>query len=120
MNNIIQPISSTVLHIRSKDAVQNKSGYNTNFTVNLINAINIRTNEEAHISIMSVEIPYSFYNISNELSNNTLIYDNAGTVGSTTLTFESQDYSIFDLVDYFNADTDFSSIFTTSYNRQKK
>ena len=33
MNNIIQPISSTVLHIRSKDAVQNKSGYNTNFTV---------------------------------------------------------------------------------------
>ena len=34
----------------------------------------MRTNEEAHISIMSVEIPYSFYNISNELSNNTLIF----------------------------------------------
>ena len=119
MNNIIQPISSTVLHIRSKDAVQNITGYNTNFTVNLVNPINMRTNEEAHISVMSVEIPYSFYNISNELSNNTLVYDNAGTVGSTTLTFESQDYSVFDLVDYLNADTDFSSIFTTSYNRQK-
>lgn len=119
MNNIVQPISSTVLHIRSKDAVQNITGYNTNFTVNLVNPINMRANEESHISVMSVEIPYSFYNISAELDNNTLVYDNAGTVGSTTLTFESQDYSVFDLVDYLNADTDFSSIFTTSYNRQK-
>jgi len=118
-NNIIQPISSTVLHIRSKDATQNRTGYNTDFNVNLVNPINIRINEEAHISIMSVEVPYSFYNISNELSNNTLVYDNAGTIGSATLTFTSQDYSVFDLVDFFNADTDFSSIFTTSYNRQK-
>ncbi len=119
MNNIVQPISTTVLHIRSKDANQNVTGFNTDFGVNLINPINIRNSQEAHISIMSCEIPYSFYNISTELKNDTLVYDNAGTVGSTTLQITSQDYSVYDLVDFFNADTDFSSIITTSYNRQK-
>ena len=113
-NNIVQPISSTVLHIRSKDANQNRVGYNTDFNVNLINPITIRNNEDAHISIMSVEIPYSFYNISNELSNNTIVFDN-----SNTLIFTSQDYSVYDLVDFFNDDTGFSAIFTTTYNRQK-
>jgi len=113
-NNIVQPISTTVLHIRSKDANQNRTGFNTDFGVNLINPINIGNSQEAHISIMSCEIPYSFYNISPDLNNNTLVYDT-----SNTLTFTSQDYSVYDLVDFFNADTDFSSIFTTSYNRQK-
>ncbi len=113
-NNIIQPISSTVLHIRSKDATQNRTGYNTDFNVNLINPINIGNKEEAHISIMSVEVPYSFYNISSELNNNTIVYDT-----SNTLTITSQDYSVYDLKDFFNNDTNFSAIFTTSYNRQK-
>ena len=114
MNNIVQPVSSTVLHIRSKDANQNTSGFNTNFGVNLINPINIMRDQEAHISIMSVELPYSFYNISGNLQNNTLVYDT-----SNTLTFTSQDYSVYDLRDFLNADTGFSAIFTTTYDRQK-
>ncbi len=113
-NNIVQPLSSTVLHIRSKDANQNRTGFNTDFGVNLINPINILNNQEAHISIMSCEIPYSFYNISADLNNNTLVYDT-----SNTLTFTSQDYSVYDLRDFLNADTGFSAIFTTTYDRQK-
>jgi len=113
-NNIIQPLSSVVLHIRSKDATQLTSNYNTHFAVNLINPINISKTDEVHISIMSVEIPYSFYNISTELKNNTLVYDT-----SNTLTITSQDYSIYDLRDFFNNDTNFSAIFTTTYDEQK-
>ena len=39
-NNIIQPLSSVVLHIRSKDADQLTADYNTHLSINLINAIN--------------------------------------------------------------------------------
>ena len=113
-NNIVQPISSVVLHIRSKDANQNVSGFNTDFNVNLINPISIRNDEEVHISIMSVEVPYSFYNISNNLNNTKLVYDN-----TNTLTFTNQNYSIYDLKDFFNNDTNFSAIFTTTYDKQK-
>ena len=111
--NIIQPKSSTVLHIRSKDATQLTSGYNTHFDVNLTNPILVSDNEETHISIMSSEIPYSFYNVSSELENNTLIYDD-----TQTLTFTSQDYDIDELVAFFEANTAFKAIFTTTYNEQ--
>lgn len=113
-NNIVQPLSSVVLHIRSKDATQLTTDYNTHFQVNLINPILIRKTEEVHISIMSVEMPYSFYNISSELKNNTIVYDT-----TNTLTITSQDYSVFDLRDFFNNDTSFSAIFTTTYDKQK-
>lgn len=112
--NIIQPKSSTVLHIRSKDATQLTSGYNTHFDVNLTNPILVSDNEETHISIMSSEIPYSFYNVSSELENNTLIYDD-----TQTLTFTSQDYDIDELVAFFEANTAFKAIFTTTYDIQK-
>jgi len=111
--NIIQPKRSTVLHIRSKDATQLTSGYNTHFDVNLTNAIIIDENEEMHISIMSAEIPYSFYNVSTELENNKLVYDD-----TQTLTFTSQDYDIDELVDFFESNTAFKAIFTTTYNTQ--
>ncbi len=113
-NNIIQPLSSVVLHIRSKDAQQLTTNYNTNFSVNLVNSIEISKNQECHISVMSLELPYSFYNISAELKNNTLVYDT-----SNTLTITSQDYSIYELRDFFNNDTSFSAIFTTTYDIQK-
>lgn len=112
--NIIQPKSTTVLHIRSKDATQLTIGYNTHFDVNLTNPILVSDNEETHISIMSSEIPYSFYNVSSELENNTLIYDD-----TQTLTFTSQDYDIDELVAFFEANTAFKAIFTTTYNSQK-
>ena len=99
-NNIIQPISSTILHVRSKDATQLTNGYNTNFDINLINPISIKENQEIHISVSSAEIPYSFYNVSTELKNNTLIYDD-----TQTLTFLSQDYDIDDIINLEFTDT---------------
>ena len=113
LNTIIQPKSSTVLHIRSKDATQVLDGFNTDFNLNLKNPIIVANDEELHISLMSCEIPYSFYNISSDLNNNTLYY------AETLLTFTNQDYSIDDVVDFFNNDTGFSAKFTTTYDRQK-
>ena len=109
----IQPLRSTIIHIRSKDADDLTNGeYNTHFRVNIMNPVICKLSEQIHISVMSCEIPYSFYNISAELKNNTLVYDN------TTLTFTSQDYDIDDLMDYFSNDTAFSSIFSATYNTQ--
>jgi hypothetical protein len=79
-NNIIQAKRSTILHIRSKDATQLTTGYNTNFQINLLNPIIISDNEEIHISIMSAEFPYSFYNVSTELENNILVYDDTSNI----------------------------------------
>ena len=116
MNAITQSIRSTILHCRSKDATDLTDGtYNTSFRVNITSPIYCSIDEELHISIMAVEIPYSFYNISSELFNNTLIYN-----GTSTLTFTSQDYSIDELINYFNQDTTgFSAIFTATYDAQK-
>lgn len=111
--NTIQPKSSTVLHIRSKDATQILDGFNTDFKLNLKNPIIVSNDEELHISLMSCEIPYSFYNISYNLNNNTFRY------AETLLTFTEQDYSIDEIVDFFNNDTAFSAKFTTTYDRQK-
>jgi hypothetical protein len=63
---------------------------------------------------MSAEIPYSFYNISSDLNNIILKYDT-----TETLTFVNQDYSILDVRNFFNNDTNFSAIFTTTYDTQK-
>jgi len=113
-NLLLQPINSTILHIRSKDATQLVSGFNTDFNVNLVNPININQNQEIHISMMSAEIPYSFYNISSNLNNNIIKYDT-----TETLTFVNQDYSILDVRDFFNNNTAFANIFTTTYDTQK-
>ncbi len=111
--NIIQPKSSTILHVRSKDATQVLDGYNTDFKLNLKSPIIVNGDEELHISLMSAEIPYSFYNVSSDLDNNKLFY------AETLLTFTNQDYSIDDIVDFFNNDAGFVSKFTTTYDRQK-
>ena len=117
MNNTYSPIiqakRSNVLHIRSKEAQELTTGYNTHLKVILKNAIQVDENEEVHISIMSMEFPYSFYNISTELTNNTLVYDT-----SNTLTFTSQNYNIVQLINFINADTNFSALFLTQYNGQ--
>ena len=91
MNELIQPIRSTVLHIRSKDANQLQDGFNTNFSVDLKDPIKINIFEEVHIQMMSAEIPFSFYNISDNLDNTILKYDT-----NETLIFTTQDYSIFE------------------------
>jgi|TARA_R110000787_G_scaffold228137_4_gene335843 hypothetical protein len=108
----IQSIRSTILHIRSKDAQQLQDGYNSNFIVNLAQEIEIDPDQECHVSISSVELPYSFYNISSEIQNNILYYN------STNITFTNQNYNIQNLVDFFNNDTAFSALFLTTFNRQ--
>ena len=112
-NNIIQAKSSTVLHIRSKDALQLTDGYNTNFSVNLLNPIIIDDSSEIHVSVMSAEIPYSFYNISSHLENNILVYDD-----TEILTFTNQNYDVDEMVDFFESNTAFKAIFNTTYNTQ--
>ena len=114
MNSIIQAKRSVILHCRSKDANQLTDGYNTNFNINLVNPILLTENEEVHISVMSAEIPYSFYNVSAELDNNKLVYND-----TVTLTLTSQDYSIDELVDFFESNSAFKAIFTTTYDTQK-
>ncbi len=108
----IQPKRSTILHVRSKDALQLADGYNSNFNVSLQQEVLISPSEECHVSISSVELPYSFYNISSDINNNVLYYN------STSISFTNQNYDIDNLVDFFNADSGFSSLFNTTFNRQ--
>tara|TARA_R110002096_G_scaffold156019_1_gene320534 strand:- start:470 stop:1480 length:1011 start_codon:yes stop_codon:yes gene_type:complete len=115
--NLIQSIRTNILHIRSKET-SIINDLNTNFTVILKDPIAVSKDEELHVSLTSLELPYSFYNVSTALLNNTLIYENNVGV-KTTLNLLSQDYSINQIVDYLNADTDFKNVFTTSYNRQR-
>ena len=115
--NLIQPLRTNILHIRSKETAE-IDNLNTNFSVTLKNAIAVNENEIVHVTLTSLELPYSFYNISSALNNNVLVYENSIGV-KTTLTLLSQDYSITQLVNYLNADTGFSTVFTTSYNKQR-
>ncbi len=115
--NLIQPLRTNILHIRSKETAE-IDNLNTNFSVTLKNAIAVNENEIVHVTLTSLELPYSFYNISSALNNNILVYENSIGV-KTTLTLLSQDYSITQLVNYLNADTGFSAVFTTSYNKQR-
>ena len=115
--NLIQPLRTNILHIRSKETAE-IDNLNTNFSVTLKNAIAVNENEIVHVTLTSLELPYSFYNISSALNNNVLVYENSIGV-KTTLTLLSQDYSINQLVTYLNADTGFSAVFTTSYNKQR-
>ena len=110
--NVVQPIRSTILHIRSKDADQLDDNLNTHFELTLVSPINVNSDEECHIFLSQAEIPYSFYCISSDLNNNTLIYDTDGT-----LTFPNQNYTPTELLSIMNSDTDFNAIFTTTYNR---
>ena len=116
--NLIQPLRTNILHIRSKETTE-IDNLNTNFSVTLKNAIAVNENEIVHVTLTSLELPYSFYNISSALNNNVIVYENSIGV-KTTLTLLSQDYSITQLVNYLNDDTTgFSDVFTTSYNKQR-
>jgi len=120
MNNInlVQPLRTQIIHIRSKDADQLTPNFNTNFVVNMKTALSTSTNEEVHVSLMSVEIPYSFYNISNDLENNSLKYTYNGVLYN--LSFGNKDYSVYDLIDFMNnSNNHISTVFTTTYDIQE-
>ena len=99
---IVNPISTTILHIRSKDADQIVEGLNSNFTVQLASAIEVNQDEEIHCQLISAEIPHSMYCISEAVKNNTIVYDT-----NQTFTFPSQNYDIYELLSVINSDASF-------------
>ena len=94
-----------ILHIRSKDLSQDDV-LNTIFTVNLRQHITGTKDEEIHVSLISCEIPHSFYCISSDLKNNTIVYD------SSTFTFPNQNYDINELLRILNEDDLFPFVAT--------
>ena len=110
MNTVIKPTRTTILHIRSKDATQISSGLNSNFSVNLVSAIECGEDEEIHAQLISAEIPNSMYNISSAVNNNTIVYDT-----NQTLTLPDQNYDIKELIRVINADSSFP--FEVSHNK---
>lgn len=99
-----------ILHVRSKDASQLDDVYNTNFTVDLKQPIQALPSQEIHVSLISCEIPHSFYCISSYLKNNTIAYGE-----SLVLTFPNQNYDIDELLRVINAESEFP--FTATYNQ---
>ena len=91
---LIRPLSSNIVHIRSKDANQLSSGFNSHFKFVLEDPIKINQGEQINITMSSGEFPYSFYNISSDVQNNTIVYDT-----SSTYTIADGNYSIYDLRD---------------------
>lgn len=74
MNTSILPKRTTILHVRSKDADLN-GPLNTDINILLKAPITTSPTEVCVISVVSAELPYSFYNISSNLDNNILYYD---------------------------------------------
>ena len=100
MNTFTQPLSTTILHIRSKDAEQ-ISELNSAFTVNLIQPLNSASNQEIHISLISAELPNSMYNISESIRNNTFVYT-LPNQSPTVFVFPTQNYTIAELLRVLN------------------
>jgi len=109
MNTVIKPIRTTILHIRSKDAKQ-IGDLNSNFSVDLVSAIESGENEEIHAQLISAEIPYSCYNISPAVNNNTIIYDT-----DQTFTFPTQNYDVKELLRVINENATFP--FEVAHNK---
>lgn len=95
MNTSILPKRSTILHVRSKDADLN-GPLNTDINILLKAPIITSPTEVCVISVVSAEIPYSFYNISSNLGNNIIHYD------STSYDLGSSNYDINRLVSVLN------------------
>ena len=100
MNAFTQPLSTTILHIRSKDADQ-ISELNAAFTVNLIQPVISASDQEVHISIISAELPNSMYNISESIRNNTFVYT-LPNQSPSVFVFPTQNYTISELLRVLN------------------
>ena len=100
MNSFTQPLSTTILHIRSKDA-DILSELNSAFTVNLIQPVISASDQEIHISLISAELPNSMYNISQAVGNNTFVYT-LPNQSPTVFVFPTQNYTIAELLRVLN------------------
>ena len=100
MHSFTQPMSTTILHIRSKDADQ-LSELNSAFTVNLIQPVISASDQEVHISLISAELPNSMYNISDSVGNNKFVYT-LPNQSPTVFVFPTQNYTIAELLRVLN------------------
>jgi len=96
---LLRPISSHIVHIRSKDATQLTAGYNSHFKFLLEDPIKINQGEQINITMSSGEFPYSFYNVSSDVNNRGIIIDDGGI----EFNFGNGNYSIYELRDVINA-----------------
>ncbi len=97
-----QPIRTTILHVRSKDALQLDQTLNTNFSIQLSDHIMAQADEEIHAQMISAEIPYSCYNISPSVNNNTIVFNT-----NQTFTLPPKNYDDLELVRVINAEASF-------------
>ena len=93
--------NSTILHIRSKDCTQLTAGFNTDLQVNLNTSIG-GPNSDLHLSLIDAQIPHTWFNISSQLSNDTIQVD-----GVESLVLLEASYDIYTLIDSVNASTTF-------------
>jgi hypothetical protein len=98
---LMRPISSHIVHIRSKDTTQLTAGYNSHFKFLLEDPIKINQGEQINITMSSGEFPYSFYNVSSDVNNRGIIIDDGGI----EFNFGEGNYSIYELRDTINAAT---------------
>lgn len=105
-----QPIRTTILHLRSKDATQLDPLLNTVFSVQLSSAVEATQDQEIHAQIISAEIPNSAYNISPAVKNNTIFYN-----GTSVLTLPPKNYNPAELLRVINEDANFP--FTATRDR---
>ena len=96
---LMRPISSHIVHIRSKDTTQLTAGYNSHFKFLLEDPIKINQGEQINITMSSGEFPYSFYNVSSDVNNRGIIIDDGGI----EFNFGEGNYSIYELRDVINA-----------------
>ena len=100
-----------ILHIRSKDCEKILQGtFNSSILINLPTQIIIPELSHLAVKLISAEIPYSFYNISDNLDNNKLTYDTTEIIN-----LYNSNYSMTELIRYLNSLTE--QPFTFSYNK---
>ena len=101
--SLIRPLSSNIVHIRSKDCQQLTSGFNSHFRFILQDPVKINNGEQINITVSSGEFPYSFYNVSSDVKNTGIIVDDGGT----EFNFGNGNYSIYDIRDTITSNTAF-------------
>ena len=101
-----------MLHIRSKDCEQLTSGFNTHLLLNVNPAIERITGHEFHISLSSAEIPFTWYNVSDDLHSRQIFVD-----GSQSLQLVKGNYNIHELITAINAQNTAGSFpYSASYD----
>ena len=84
--------------IRSRDLrLTSKENFNNSGTFNLFENIIAEDDEILGVSLVSATIPNSFYNLSNNNSNNKIKFKETGDADFTTLTIPSGSYDILEL-----------------------